>query len=148
MKRLMLGVMSFVLFAGGAVAMATDKVELPKACLQCGMDRVKYAYSRMVIHYADGTSDGVCSLNCAVERMKTYPKKQVRSLLVADYVTRELIDARSATWVIGGDKQGVMTEVPKWAFAQKAEALKFIANNGGRLTTFDEALDMALKENE
>ncbi|HEX2770467.1 MAG TPA: nitrous oxide reductase accessory protein NosL, partial [Geobacteraceae bacterium] len=74
--------------------------------------------------------------------------KQVKSLKVADYNSRKLIDARPATWVIGGSKQGVMTEVPKWAFAKKDDAQKFVKENGGRVTTFDEALNLALRENE
>jgi len=146
MNRFMLGVAMLLLFAGSSAA--SEIVEAPKACQQCGMDRVKFAYSRMVIDYADGTSDGVCSLNCAVEQMKKYPKKKVKSLIVADYVTRELVDARTATWVVGGDKSGVMTAVPKWSFSRKEDAQKFIKEHDGRLTNFDEALNLALKENE
>ena len=41
-----------------------------------------------------------------------------------------------------------MTEVPKWAFAKKDDAQKFVKENGGRVTTFDEALNLALRENE
>jgi copper chaperone NosL len=146
MNRFLLGVIMLLLLTGSGVA--ADRVEAPKACQQCGMNRITYAYSRMVIDYADGTSDGVCSLNCAVEHMKKYPKKQVKSLMVADYATRELVDARTATWVVGGNKPGVMTAMPKWAFARKEDAQKFIKENDGRLTNFDEALDLALKENE
>jgi nitrous oxide reductase accessory protein NosL len=147
MNRFLLVVVFLTLFFTG-IAAAADRVEPPKACQSCGMDRVAFAYSRMVIDYADGTSDGVCSLNCAVEQMKKYRTRQVRSLKVADYATRELVDVRTATWVIGGNKPGVMTAVPKWAFARKENAEKFVKENGGRLSTFDEALELALKENE
>jgi nitrous oxide reductase accessory protein NosL len=146
MNRILLGLVMLLLLTVSVYA--TDKVEAPKACLQCGMNRITFAYSRMVIDYADGTSDGVCSLNCAVEQMKKYPKKQVMSLKVADYATKELVDARTATWVVGGNKLGVMTAMPKWAFARKEDAEKFIKENDGRLTNFNEALDLALKENE
>jgi nitrous oxide reductase accessory protein NosL len=137
--------MLLLLTGSGAAA---DGIEAPKGCQQCGMDRITFSYSRMVIDYADGTSSGVCSLNCAVEEMKKYPKKKVTSLMVADYATRELVDARTATWVVGGKKPGVMTTMPKWAFARKEDAHKFIKENDGRLTNFDEALNLALKENE
>ena len=146
MNRFLLGVVMLLLFTGSSTA--ADRVEAPKGCQQCGMDRAKFSYSRMVIDYADGTSDGVCSLNCAVEDMKKYRNKKVKSLKVADYTTRELVDARTATWVVGGKKPGVMTSMPKWAFARKEDAQKFIRENDGRLTNFDEALDLALKENE
>ena len=146
MRCVWLGIIALLLFTG--IAVADRNVESPKACQLCGMDRTKFAYSRMVVVYADGTSDGVCSLNCAVEQMKKYPKRQVKLLMVADCATRELVDVRTATWVIGGEKPGVMTSMPKWAFARKEDAQKFITNNGGRLATFDEALNLALKENE
>jgi nitrous oxide reductase accessory protein NosL len=132
----------------GAVAIAADKVENPKPCKQCGMDRVAFSYSRMLILYADGTTVGICSLNCAAAEMKEHKGKQVKSLKVADYNSKKLIDARTAAWVIGGGKPGVMTAVPKWAFAKKDEALKFVKENGGRVTAFDEALNLALRENE
>jgi nitrous oxide reductase accessory protein NosL len=131
----------------GFAANAADTVENPKPCKQCGMDRVAFSYSRMLILYADGTTSGTCSLNCAAVEMKENKGKQVKSLKVADYVTNKLVDARSATWVIGGGKQGVMTDMPKWAFAKKDDAQKFVKENGGRVTTFDEALNLALSEN-
>lgn len=147
MKRfIMFLVMCFLLT--GAAAIAADKIENPKPCKQCGMDRVAFSFSRMLILYADGTTAGTCSLNCAAVEMKGNKGKQVKSLKVADYNSRKLIDARTATWVIGGSKQGVMTEVPKWAFAKKDDAQKFVKENGGRVTTFDEALNLALRENE
>lgn len=146
MNRFLLGVVMILLLTGNVFA--ADRVEAPKACQQCGMNRIIFAYSRMVINYSDGTSDGVCSLNCAVELMKKYPKKQVKSLMVADYATKELVDVRTATWVVGGTTPGVMTAMPKWAFARKKDAQNFIKENDGRLTNFDEVLDLALKEKE
>lgn len=129
-------------------ALAAEKVEAPKSCQQCGMDREVFAQSRMMIKYADGSSTGECSLNCAVVEMKANKGKKVTSLLVADYGTKKLIDCRKATWVVGGKKSGVMTSMPKWAFASQSDAQRFIRENGGRVTTFDEALDLAVKENE
>jgi copper chaperone NosL len=132
----------------GTAAIAADKVENPHSCKQCGMDRDFFSYSRMLIVYADGSSAGECSLNCAVIEMKQNKGKQVTSLKVADFTTKELIDAKGATWVVGGKKSGVMTSLAKWAFARKQDAQKFVKENGGRVTTFDESLDLAIKENE
>src|SRR6185369_17672178 len=75
-----------------ATAGAAEQVENPKECGLCGMDRAAFARSRMVITYADGATTGVCSLHCATEDMKRNKDKQVKSLQVADYPTRELID--------------------------------------------------------
>ena len=131
-----------------ASAWGAEIVESPKSCAQCGMDREFFAYSRMLIRYADGTSAGVCSINCAVTELKQNKRKQVVVLLVADYAGKALMDARSATWVTGGKKPGVMTPLPKWAFAKREDAQRFVRENGGTITGFDDALDLAIKENE
>jgi copper chaperone NosL len=130
----------------GTVCLAADKVEAPDDCKRCGMDRTKFAHSRMVVTYADGSSAGTCSLNCVVTDMKAAKDKTAKSFQVADYNTRKLTDAKSAAWVIGGSKKGVMTQVAKWAFADKKDADAFIKANGGKPATFDEALKAA--ENE
>ena len=86
-------------------------------CRQCGMDREKFAHSRMLIEYEDGTSVGTCSLHCAaVELANTIDRIPVM-VSVGDYDSKELIDADKAVWVMGGDKKGVMTALAKWAFA-------------------------------
>jgi len=133
-------VMSF-----GTLCLSADKVEAPDSCKHCGMDRTKFAHSRMIVAYTDGSSSGTCSINCVITDMKNN-KKEVKFFQVADYNTRKLIDARTATWVVGGSKKGVMTKVAKWAFAEKTDANAFIKANGGKLTTFDETLKAAEKD--
>ena len=145
MKRIWLMLVAMLLVTVVA-AFAADKVENPKACEQCGMDRSAFANSRMTIIYADGTSFGTCSLHCAASAMMENKGKKVKALKVADYTTGKLIDAERATWVVGGKQPGVMTSLPKWAFASVKNAHKFARENGGKVTTFDEALNLALKE--
>jgi nitrous oxide reductase accessory protein NosL len=130
----------------GTVCLAADKIEAPDACKHCGMDRTKFAHSRMVVTYTDGSSAGTCSLNCVVTDLKIAKGKKVKLIQVADYNTRKLTNAKKATWVIGGSKKGVMTTIPKWAFANKKDAEVFIKENGGKQATFDEALEKAQKE--
>ena len=134
-----------LMVAVGAVSAQDDLKKFP-SCQVCGMDRAKFAHSRMVIEYEDGTTVGVCSIHCAAADMKQNKDKQVRSLTVADYGTKELIDARTATWVVGGKKAGVMTSTPKWAFAREEEARKFIQENGGQVTPFDGVMKAANEE--
>jgi len=144
MKRLWLTVVMLLALAGICLA-ADSKVEAPADCQKCGMNRTKFAQSRMVVTYKDG-STGTCSINCAVVDMKANKGKEATSFQVGDYDTKKLIDAKTATWVIGGKKKGVMTPVAKWAFAEKSGAEKFIKENGGKLATFDDILKATEKE--
>lgn len=144
MKKLWIAIL--LVLALGTVGLAADKVEAPDACKHCGMDRTKFAHSRMVATYPDGSSAGTCSLNCVVTDMKAAKGKAVKSFQVADYNTKKLTDAKTAAWVIGGTKKGVMTPVAKWAFADKKDADVFIKANGGKPATFNEALKAAEME--
>jgi nitrous oxide reductase accessory protein NosL len=117
-----------------------------KACPHCGMDREKFAYSRMLITYSDGSSVGVCSLHCAVTELKANKVKSVKVVEVADVNTKILVDAEKAIWVLGGSRRGVMTRLAKWAFAKKDDAQTFIKKNGGRLATYKEAVALAEKD--
>lgn len=136
----------FCLSLGSALwALDNDVKEIP-ACKYCGMNREMFAHSRMLIEYSDGTKEGVCSLHCAAVDLALNLDKAPKTIRVGDYGQKVLIDAETAAWVIGGSKPGVMTKNAKWAFANKADAEKFGMENGGRLATFDEALEAAYKD--
>jgi len=72
--------------------------------------------------------------------------KTPKSIKVADFNTKKLIDAESASWVIGGDRQGVMTGRAKWAFANKTAAEEFIKGNNGAQGSFDDAIKAAYED--
>lgn len=127
-------------------ACAQDDIQEHRSCSECGMDRKAYGYSRMLIQLQDGVQIGVCSLHCAVTELDTHKEQAVKSILVADRDTRLMIDAGKAFWVLGGSKRGVMTPLPKWAFGTEAAAHAFIADNGGRLASWTEALAAARAE--
>ena len=116
-----------------------QKVENPAKCWNCGMDRTAFAASRVLITFADGTTVGTCSINCAHDAVSRNSSKKIISIKVADYAGKKLIDAKKVIWVIGGRKQGVMSATAKWAFSDKAGAERFIKENDGRIATFDEA---------
>jgi nitrous oxide reductase accessory protein NosL len=137
-------IMSLLLTAAFAGAM--DTVEGPASCKQCGMDRTAFAQSRMLIVYVEGTIVGVCSLHCAAEELHHNKAKQVGSLMVADYTTKKLTDAITATWVVGGKKKGVMTALAKWAFAREDDARRFVEENGGIVNSFEQAMKSATME--
>lgn len=125
--------------------MAGDDLEQHRSCVQCGMDRKAYGYSRMLIGYEDGTTAGVCSLHCAAKALSDLPST-AKAVLVADRDSRLLVAAAEATWVMGGGKRGVMTKLPKWAFQTRAAAEAFVRSNGGKLVSWEEALASARDE--
>jgi nitrous oxide reductase accessory protein NosL len=136
-------------FAGSVPAQAESpqkKIELPEACDKCGMNRTKFAHSRVVVEFDDGSTGGACSITCASYDVRQKSHKKVKRLLVADFDSKELIDVHDAVWVTGGDKRGVMTKVPKWAFTKMEGAERFIAAHGGTIASFDEVIVAAKQE--
>jgi copper chaperone NosL len=135
-------VIACALSIGGIAFGDSDINEFP-FCKHCGMDRDQLAHSRMVVVYDDGTSVGTCSIHCMAIELALYMDKTPRSLQVGDYISKKLIDAENAFWVIGGNRPGVMTKQAKWAFEKKEDAEKFITQSGGYLSTFDDAMKTA-----
>jgi hypothetical protein len=117
-----------------------------RSCVNCGMDRKAYGFSRMLVQYEDGAVVGTCSLHCAVIELDANAGKTVKALLVADRESRTLLEAEKAVWVMGGKKRGVMTPRPKWAFQSREDADVFIKENGGKIATWAEALAAARED--
>lgn len=137
-SHLVYAVVLFALLVLDSVAFAA--VESPENCLYCNMNRDKYAHSRMLIDYDDGTSVGFCSLHCAAIDLSSKLDKSPLMIKVGDFGSKKLINAEVAFWVIGGAQGGVMTARPKWAFENKEDAEKFIASNGGAIASFEDAI--------
>jgi nitrous oxide reductase accessory protein NosL len=141
-SRFLCGVLAtlFLLTGVAVYAETLPDIQAHKNCKYCGMDREKFAHSRMLTEYSDGSSFGSCSIHCtAIDLAQTFDK-QPKAIMVADYNQKNLIDAEKASWVIGGKKPGVMTKTAKWAFADKKDAEAFIKENGGKLATFEDAM--------
>lgn len=126
--------------SGLALAEPPADVQTAPSCKYCGMDREKFAHSRLVIEYEDGSSVGLCSLHCAGTELAVTLDKSPKSIQVADHGTKALVDAEKAVWVLGGSQPGVMTARAKWAFADRKAADAFVKANGGKIATFDEAM--------
>lgn len=122
------------------LALAQEDIQKHPSCPYCGMDRQKFAHSRVYIEYDDGSTTGACSLRCAAMDLALNIDKTPKRILVGDYKEKGLIDAEKAFWVMGGSKMGVMTQRAKWAFGKREDADQFIAENGGRMVAFEEAM--------
>ncbi len=110
MKRniLFLSLLTVCLLVSG-IAFAYEDITKHSSCPHCGMDRAKFAHSRMYIEYDDGSPVGTCSLHCAALDLAINIGKSQKTIQVGDYNTKDLIDAEKAYWVLGGSKMGVMT---------------------------------------
>ncbi len=129
------------LWAGPVLGGEHDDIAAHPECPYCGMDRAKFAHSRMLLTYDDQSTQGFCSVHCAAVDMAMYLDKTPIAFGVGDVNTKKLIDVEKAYWVIGGDKPGVMTRQPKWAFEKKSDADRFIQAHGGKSATFEAAIE-------
>jgi copper chaperone NosL len=147
MKRL--GIFMFTMVVGlsfTGIVWAQNDIQNHPACKYCGMDRAKFAHSRVFIQNDDGTTEGTCSLHCAAVDLALNIDKTPRAIMVGDFSTKNLIDVERAFWVIGGKKMGVMTKRAKWAFEKQEDADKFVKENGGVMATFDEVMKGAYED--
>jgi nitrous oxide reductase accessory protein NosL len=133
-------VSAIILLLAAGIGFTQDDVAKHPSCKYCGMDRKVFAHSRTLVTYDDGSQVGTCSIHCLAVDLSLNIDKTPAMLQVGDFKTRDLIDAETASWVIGGSKQGVMTKRAKWAFKNKADADLFIKENGGSPGTFDQAM--------
>jgi len=147
MKRWLVFLLAgMILSLSAGFCMAQDDVAKQASCKYCGMDRMTFAHSRMLVTYEDGSSMGTCSLHCTAIELALNIDKTPKSIEVGDFKTKKLIDAEKASWVIGGSKPGVMTKQAKWAFESKADADAFIKENGGKPASFDEAIKASYED--
>jgi len=147
MKKMVL-LLSFIalpfLFSG--FVFAQEDIKAHPSCKYCGMDREKFAHSRVLIEYDDGSSLGTCSIHCAAVDLALHIDKTPKIIWVGDYGTKALVDVEKAAWVMGGNKMGVMTKRAKWAFAKKEDAEKFKAENGGEVASYDQVIKAAYED--
>ncbi len=134
------GLVYLSIFMLSLPAWAHEDIEKIPSCPLCGMDRHKFAHSRVYISYQDGSRFGACSIHCAAIEFSLKIDKIPRSIQVGDYASKTLIDAETAFWVIGGELPGVMTRRAKWAFESDAAAKRFIDQYGGTPANFEQVM--------
>jgi len=134
-----------LLLTAGA-AFAQDDIKKHPSCKYCGMDRAKFAHTRVFVEYEGGTTEGTCSIHCAAIDFALNIDKIPKMIQVGDYNTKMLVDVEKGFWVIGGSKPGVMTKRAKWAFAKKTDAEKFVSENGGNLASYEQAIKAAFED--
>jgi len=109
-------------------------------CPKCGMTLPMF-YKTNHAAKVDGKMQQFCSMHCLVEAMQSGAK--VEDIQVVDNTTLKFIPAKKAFYVVGSNKPGTMTKLSKYAFGSKEAANKFAKEFGGKVMSFDEALQIA-----
>ncbi len=133
--------LSLSLLAAASPAPAGER----EGCAICGMYLDLYAKSRYTITFDDGSSQSTCSLACAARTINDRTG-HIKDIKAGDFVSGELIDARSAFILEGSDVHGVMSSTSRIAFSSQKAAQDFQKQHGGKIITFEEALRNQLKE--
>lgn len=120
------------------------------ACKICGMILVEYPGPKAQVVYKKGESETFCSTphmfmaTLHPERPRNISAIYVHDMGKADWdhPKNEWIDAKTAYYVLGGDKKGPMGE-PLAPFSALTEAEAYVKDHKGEIVRFDEiTMDM------
>jgi nitrous oxide reductase accessory protein NosL len=121
-----------------------DELAKYPRCPYCGMDRTQWHHSRHLVRYDDDLVDGTCSIHCLTLSLMLNLDRGPKAIYAADFGSAEAIkpltSADGATYLIGSDLKGTMTTNSKMAFASDERARAAMAEHGGNLGGFDDAL--------
>ena len=123
----------------------TDELSKYPKCPYCGMDRTQWNHSRHLVQYDDDLVDGTCSIHCLALSLALNLDRGPKAIYAADFGSKEevkpLIPVDGVTYLIGSKLKGTMTKNSKMAFADEAAAKSAEAEQGGRISSFDDALE-------
>ncbi len=126
-------------------AIILQKGENRDSCSVCGMKLAMFYKTNHAAHTKDGKVHQYCSIHCLVNEQKI-KKNPLKEIKVVDTKTLKFIDAKSAFYVVGSKKQGTMSKVSKYAFANKEDAIEFSQKYGGKIVDFEYASKVALRD--
>ena len=132
----------------GTIAVAGDQaptISKEQRCPVCGMIPANYPKWRTQITFRDGTVtafDSPAEMFRFLGNMAKYDSKHITAdiaeIRATDFIKKNLIDARRATYVSGSSARGPMgPDLP--AFENKADAEFFVRAAGGRALNFNQA---------
>ncbi|MDD1616360.1 MAG: hypothetical protein CG439_1492 [Methylococcaceae bacterium NSP1-2] len=119
---------------------ADDHQERP-SCRVCGMWIDEYKKSSAELVYKDGKKEFTCGVACMLREIEDAGGIDAfESVKVHDWVSGKLVDAESATYVVGS--KVIPDMVPNYiAFANRNEAEAFAAKEGGDIMDFNIAYE-------
>jgi nitrous oxide reductase accessory protein NosL len=130
------GVVLLLLFYALTSAVAENQ---RRECAVCGMWIDQYERTKHVAIMHDGDRAYFCSFACASKYIKVNGPK-IHKIKVADFITKQLIDAYNAFYLVDSDIPGVMSHRSMIAFSTSKSAQEFREIHGGRIIAFEGAL--------
>ncbi len=109
-------------------------------CIVCGMDVSQYPHTRYVIEAADGKKYTTCGVQCGLTLHLRF-KDKWKSAKAADLLSNRSFDVKEGFFVY---KSSVITDMAPGfiAFKKRGDAEKFAKGFGGKVVTYEEALDI------
>jgi hypothetical protein len=134
-RNLLLGLILSLVFLIGSQVWAD-----PEGCSVCGMDVSKYTHVKYVVTATDGKTYTTCGVQCGLT-IQIRLGDQFKSALATDLITHREVEASKAFYVYKGT---VITDMAPGfiAFATKMNAEKFQKGFGGKVVTYQEALEI------
>lgn len=111
------------------------------SCRVCGMYIDRYEKSAAELVFKDGKKEFTCGVACMLREVEDAGGYSAfKSVKVHDWVSGKLVDAQTATYVLGSNV--IPDMVPNYiAFAKREEAEAFAAKEGGEVIDFNIAYD-------
>ena len=111
-----------------------------KRCHVCGMDVLKYPHTRYVVTTKEGEEFVACGVQCGLT-LHLRLKEKFKSATATDLLSNRSVDVQKAFYVY---KSTVITDMgPGFiAFSTREKAENFAKGFGGRVVTYQEALEI------
>ena len=111
-----------------------------KRCQVCGMDISKYPHTKYVVTTKEGEKFSTCGVQCGLT-LHLRLKEKFKSATATDLLNNRSFDAQKGFYVY---KSTVITDMAPGfiAFATKMNADKFQKGFGGKVLTYQEALEI------
>ena len=111
-----------------------------KRCQVCGMDISKYPHTKYVVTTKEGEEFSTCGVQCGLT-LHLRLKEKFKSATATDLLNNRSFDAQKGFYVY---KSTVITDMAPGfiSFVTRANAEKFQKGFGGKVITYQEALDI------
>jgi hypothetical protein len=111
-----------------------------KRCIVCGMDVSKYPHTKYVVTTTEGKEFQTCGVQCGLTLHLRF-KEKFKSATASDLLSNRPFDAQKGFYVY---KCTVITDMAPGfiSFITRANAEKFQKGFGGKVVTYQEALEI------